>query len=46
MFSVILVNNSKEDADENIHADDDVNNKINAVPVVCIVGRNSETQDI
>ena len=37
MLSVIFVNDSKEDADEYVHADDDVNNEEDAVPVVVVV---------
>ena len=37
MFSVILVNNSQEDADEYIHANNDVDHEEDAIPVANVV---------
>ena len=37
VLSIILVNNSQENADKYIHADNDENNEENAVPVVQVV---------
>ncbi len=44
MFSVVLVNNGKKYADKYIHADDEVNNEIQRIPVIPIVCWNSATQ--
>ena len=42
VLSIILVNNSQENADKYIHADNDENNEEYAVPVVQVVCRNPE----
>jgi len=42
VLSIILVNNSQENADKYIHADNDENNEEYAVPVVQVVCRNHD----
>ena len=37
MFSVILVNNSQEDADEYVHANNDIDHEEYAIPIAYVV---------
>lgn len=45
MLTVILVNNSKEDADKYIHADNNENDKEQAGPSIVVISRHPDTRN-